>query len=71
MLMVDLRDLQRGPVETVGVVSPDDEVLQGLGLDLTRPLDVHGKLQATGDGELYWRGLLGKDLVARGPAPTP
>lgn len=58
MLLVDLRDLQRGPVETVGVVSPDDEVLQGLGLDLTRPLDVQGKLQATGDGEVYWRGAV-------------
>ena len=58
MLMVDLRDLQRGPVETVGVVPPDDEVLQGLGLDLTRPLDVQGKLQATGDGEVYWRGAV-------------
>src|SRR6478752_2280705 len=58
MLMVDLRDLQRGPVETVGVVSPDDEVLQGLGLDLTRPLDVQGKLQSTGDGEVYWRGAV-------------
>lgn len=56
MLLVDLRDLQRGPVETVGEVAADDETLAGLDLALTRPLRVTGRLQATGDGELFWRG---------------
>jgi DUF177 domain-containing protein len=56
MLLVDLRDLQRGPVETVGEVSPDDEALVGLQLPLTRPLAVRGRLQATGDGQILWRG---------------
>ena len=56
MLLVDLRDLQRGPVETVGEVSPDDEALEGLQLGLTRPLEIRGRLQATGDGEVFWRG---------------
>lgn len=58
MLLVDLRDLQRGPVETVGEVQPNDEALAGLDLGLTRPLEVRGRLQATGDGEVYWRGAL-------------
>jgi uncharacterized protein len=56
MLLVDLRDLQRGPVETVGEVAVDDEALAGLDLPLTRPLAVRGRLQATGDGEVFWRG---------------
>lgn len=56
MLLVDLRDLQRGPVETVGEVSADDEALMGLDLPLTRPLAVRGRLQATGEGEVFWRG---------------
>src|SRR5690348_12522002 len=58
MLLVDLRDLQRGPVETVGEVRPDDEALAGLAVELTKPLEVRGRLQATGDGEVYWRGAL-------------
>ena len=58
MLLVDFRDLQRGPVETVGTVPPDDETLQGLGLDLARPLDVRGKLQTTSEGDVFWRGQL-------------
>ena len=56
MLLVDLRDLQRGPVETVGEVPADDEALVGLGLPLTRPLAVRGRLQAGGAGEIFWRG---------------
>ena len=43
MLLVDLRDLQRGPVETVGEVSAEDEALQGLDLPLTKPLAVKGR----------------------------
>lgn len=58
MLLVDLRDLQRGPVETVGEVDPTDEALKGLELGLTRPLTVRGRLQATGEGDLFWRGAL-------------
>ncbi|HET7042961.1 MAG TPA: DUF177 domain-containing protein [Gemmatimonadales bacterium] len=56
MLLVDLRDLQRGPVETVGEVEPTDEVLQGLELGLTGPLKIRGRLQAAGEGDVYWRG---------------
>lgn len=64
MLLVDLRDLQRGPVETVGEVSAEDEALHGLDLPLTKPLAVQGRLQATGDGSLYWRGTLAGEVRA-------
>ena len=56
MLRVDIRDLQRGPVKTVGQLQPDDPAFQGLGLDLEGPVAVNGQLQATGDGEYLWRG---------------
>jgi uncharacterized protein len=56
MLRVDIRDLQRGPVKTVGEIEPDDPVFQGLGLSLDGPVEVEGQLQATGGGEYLWRG---------------
>jgi uncharacterized protein len=62
MLLVDLRDLQRGPVETLGELEATDEALQGLDLALTRPLKITGRLQATGDGELFWRGELAGEV---------
>jgi len=37
MLRVDIRDLQRGPVRTVGELRPDDPTFEGLGLDLAGP----------------------------------
>jgi uncharacterized protein len=58
MLRVDIRDLHRGPVRTVGELSPEDPTFQGLGLDLVGPVTVEGQLQATGDGEYLWRGDL-------------
>jgi len=56
MLRVDIRDLQRGPVRTEGMLDPHDPVFEGLGLGLTEPVSVTGQLQATGDGEYLWRG---------------
>ena len=58
MLRVDIRDLQRGPVRTVGELPPDDSTFEGLGLDLAGPVQVTGQLQATGDGEYLWRGQI-------------
>jgi uncharacterized protein len=58
MLRVDIRDLQRGPVRTVGELPPDDPTFEGLGLDLAGPVQVRGQLQATGDGEYLWRGQI-------------
>jgi uncharacterized protein len=62
MLRVDLRDLNRGPVETVGRLEPDDPVLAGLELNLAGPVSVTGRLQATGPGDYFWRGRLGGDV---------
>ena len=56
MLRVDIRDLQRGPVKTVGDLQPDDPAFAGLDLDLVGPVSVTGQLQATGSGEYLWRG---------------
>jgi uncharacterized protein len=56
MLRVDIRDLRRGPVKTVGELQPGDHAFEGLGLGLDGPVSVTGQLQATGDGEYLWRG---------------
>ncbi len=56
MLRVDIRDLQRGPVQTVGELQPDDPAFDGLGLTLIGPVSVTGQLQATGQSEYLWRG---------------
>jgi uncharacterized protein len=55
MLRVDIRDLQRGPVKTVGKLPPGDPAFQGLDLELDGPVQVEGQLQATGEGEYLWR----------------
>jgi uncharacterized protein len=56
MLRVDIRELRRGPVKTVGCLGPHDPAFLGLGLDLAGPVEVEGQLQATGEGEYLWRG---------------
>jgi uncharacterized protein len=56
MLRVDIRDLQQGPVRTVGELRPDDPAFEGLDLNLIGPVSVTGQLQATGQGEYLWRG---------------
>lgn len=53
---MDIRDLQRGPVKTIGVLQPGDPAFQGLELELDGPVQVQGQLQATGQGEYLWRG---------------
>ena len=58
MLRVDIRDLQRGPVPTVGELQPDDPAFEGLDLNLIGPVSVTGQLQATGQGDYLWRGRL-------------
>jgi uncharacterized protein len=62
MLRVDLRDLNRGPVETVGRLESEDPVFQGLELDLIAPVSVEGRLQATGRGEYFWRARVQGDV---------
>lgn len=58
MLRVDIRDLQRGPVETTGSIPADAPALVELDLALDGPVAINGKLQATGEGEYLWRGHL-------------
>jgi uncharacterized protein len=58
MFEVDIRELGRGPVETVGTLAVDDPVFQGLELDLAGPLAVDGQLQETSEGEYLWRATL-------------
>jgi uncharacterized protein len=64
MLRVDIRDLQRGPVKTVGELQPDDPAFEGLDLHLVGPVAVRGQLQATGPGEYLWRGSIRGALQA-------
>ena len=56
MLRVDIRELQRGPVETAGTIAVADPLFEGLDLSLAEPLVVSGRLEATGRGDYYWRG---------------
>lgn len=63
MLQIDLRELQRGPVDTQAEVAPDDALFQGLGLTLAGPVRVGGRLQATGEGRYYWHGTLAAEIA--------
>jgi uncharacterized protein len=64
MLRVDLRELDRGPVETDARLDPSDPLVDGLGLTLAEPLLVSGRLQATAEGEYLWRGRIQTTLAA-------
>jgi uncharacterized protein len=58
MLRVDLRELARGPVETVGELAADDPLFAGLDFTLTGPVRVRGRLQSAGEDRYFWRGEL-------------
>lgn len=58
MLQVDIRDLQRGPVETVGQLGPEDPTFEGLGLELAEPVQVAGRLTQSGDQDYFWHARL-------------
>lgn len=58
MLKIAIRDLQRGPVDTDGEVSPSDPVFAGLDLPLDGPVSVEGQLQATEGDDFLWRGVI-------------
>ena len=64
MLQVDIRELRRGPVETVGQLRADDPTLRELELELLGPVAVDGKLQAAGDSEFLWRGHIAATVHA-------
>lgn len=58
MLKFAIRDLQRGPVETRGELSPRDPVFEGLDLPLDGPVTIDGELQATDGDDFLWRGRI-------------
>ena len=58
MLQVDLRELARGPVDIRADLPGTDPLFEGLGVVLTEPVRVAGRLQAAGEGRFYWRGSL-------------
>src|SRR2546428_13807716 len=62
MLLVDLREFARGPVETRAELAGDDPLFEGLGAALAGPVRVTGRLQAAGEARFYWRGSL--DTIA-------
>ena len=59
MLRIDVRELRKGPVETSGVIPPTSPLVAGLELELTGPLTVTGRLEATGRNDFVWRGHVG------------
>lgn len=56
MLQVDIRDLKRGPVATLGKLDPSDPLFEGLGVPLVSPVEVGGSLEAAGHGGYFWHG---------------
>lgn len=58
MLRIDLRALERGPVETAGALAPDDPLFEGLDFTLGEPVRVRGELAAAGSDQYFWRGEL-------------
>ena len=58
MLVVDLREIGRGPVETRGTLDSGHAALADLDFDLVAPLDVTGRIQQTGPDDYYWRAHL-------------
>ena len=58
MLLVDLRQLREGAVDTDGALPADAEALQGLDFALAEPVNIEGRLQETGDGDYYWHATI-------------
>lgn len=63
MLLVDLRDLQKGPVDTVERVPADAELFAGLEPGLATPLAIEGRLQPAGQSDLFWKGHLAGEVA--------
>ena len=58
MLLVAVRDLNRGPVRTDGELPPDHAAFEGLEARLAAPLRLQGVLRATLDGSYVWQARL-------------
>jgi uncharacterized protein len=55
MLLVDIRDLNKGAVETTGRIERDDPLFEGLGLEFDAPVEVRGRLSRAGDDNFLWQ----------------
>jgi uncharacterized protein len=62
MLQIDLRELARGPVDIRADLPGTDPLFAGLGVALTEPVRVAGRLQAAGEGRFYWRASLASGM---------
>lgn len=59
MLRVDVRELRRGPVETVAEVPPDSPELADLDLQFEGPVQVRGVLQGAPERRTFrWKGAV-------------
>jgi uncharacterized protein len=58
MLSVDLRLVEEGPVVVQATVPPDDPTFEGLVMSLVGPVEVGGRIVATGNDDLLWHGQL-------------
>ncbi len=55
MLRVTLAEVRAGPVDTTGVLAPDDPILAGADWSLVAPLSVRGRFSGAGEEKYYWR----------------
>lgn len=53
-MLINLRALSRGPIETVAIVPIDDPHLADLGFALEWPVTVRGRLMESGAGRYFW-----------------
>ena len=63
MLQVDIRELARGPVDTVGELAANDPLFTGLDFVLAGPVHARGRLQAAGEGRFYWHGRVSAQVT--------
>lgn len=58
MLLVDIRDLNKGDVETTERVERDDPLFAGIELELDAPVNVAGRLSEAGEDAYLWQASL-------------
>lgn len=58
MLQVDIRELNKGAVETAGRLEQGDPLFEGLGLELDAPVNVEGRLSRAGEDAFLWQARL-------------
>lgn len=64
MLLVDIRELNKGAVETQLQVPQDDPLFEGLALQLHAPVEIAGRLSPVGEDAFLWHARI--DGLVRG-----